>query len=159
MNEERSHEKREIIDAWRRGKPFEGDRRRPPTSVLSIRIPTEILQELTDRAVRANKPASQYARELIEDCLASEPGVGPSIWSRLFSRWVAEADQVVPDVKWELSSSVCKVFEYSWVDGYLSVSEGKTGPALHNLLSDLANVVRETTEEPTAAAAADPQVA
>ena len=50
---------RNLQKAWARGKPAEIKRVRPPSSVLSIRVPSELLEDLSRRQA---KRASLQAR-------------------------------------------------------------------------------------------------
>ena len=86
----RRTEEDEILDAWRRAKPVKVRVRRDPTSVLSIRVPQATLKELSERGAAEGKPASEYARDLIERGLASGRTGTPSELGRLFTRWLRE---------------------------------------------------------------------
>lgn len=80
----------EIEAAWARGRPAELKRERPSSSVLSIRVPTELLETLSERAKTEGKPASLLARDLIERGLAIEGPMTPADLARMFARWVEE---------------------------------------------------------------------
>jgi len=82
-----------LPDAWEDGRPADLDRRRPPTSVLSIRIPAEMLRTLSERARAEGKSASVFARELIEAGLASEHPGTPEELAKAFTRWAREITQ------------------------------------------------------------------
>jgi plasmid stability protein len=85
---------RDLRRAWERGKPAELERGRPRTSVLSIRVPTELLRELSDRAGAQGKSTSELARELIESALLADGPSTPRELAAAFARWVEE---VLPD--------------------------------------------------------------
>jgi hypothetical protein len=80
-----------LVEGWERGEPIELDRKGSPTSVLSIRVPADLLRALEDRAKTQGKPTSHVARELIEAGLLNEGPTTPSEVARMFSRWVEEA--------------------------------------------------------------------
>ena len=82
---------KEIARAWRRGKPADIERKRPSSSVLSIRVPEVLMRRLDQRARSLGKSPGTLARELIEDGLMDNGGRTPDDLARLFSRWVEEA--------------------------------------------------------------------
>lgn len=84
------HEDRDLIQAWEQGKPAEVTRVRTSSSVLSIRIPHELFEELSNRADGAGKSVSQFARELIEQGLSSDAPSTPIEVASMFSRWAHE---------------------------------------------------------------------
>lgn len=67
-----STEDRDLVSAWERSVPVEVDRDRPPTSVLSIRVPTGLLELLESKAASRGVAPSQLARELLDDALKSD---------------------------------------------------------------------------------------
>lgn len=82
--------KSELERAWRKSRPAKDLKRtRPPTTVLSVRVPAALHRRLAERARADGKPESVIARELIERGLASDPAV-PADLARLFARWVEE---------------------------------------------------------------------
>lgn len=76
--------------AWSEGESVDLKRERSATSVLSIRVPTKLLEALSERAASEGKPASLLARELIERALESDWPSTPRELARAFSRWVEE---------------------------------------------------------------------
>ena len=85
---------REIVQAWRSGKPAKDLQRiTPPTSVLSVRLPWALLDRLAERAKAEGKHESELARDLIERGLSGDPAI-PADLARLFSRWVEEGATV-----------------------------------------------------------------
>lgn len=93
MKDQQGSDDATLEEAWLQGEPVELKRTRPPTSVLSIRVPSELLKELTERARRQGKPASHLARELIEAGLVADSPSTPEDLARTFSRWVEELAQ------------------------------------------------------------------
>ncbi|MFA5786150.1 MAG: hypothetical protein WDA71_04060 [Actinomycetota bacterium] len=80
-----------LPDAWRKGKPADIKRTRPATSVLSVRVPRDLLKELANRARREGKAPSILARELLERGLSPDSPTTPAELARAFSRWVEES--------------------------------------------------------------------
>ena len=89
-NRSSDEEGADLQHAWERGEPVELKRDRPPTSVLSIRVPSPLFDELSERARDVLKPVSHVARELIESGLARQGPSTPPDLARSFSRWVEE---------------------------------------------------------------------
>ena len=82
----------DLRQAWERGKPLEADRaRRAATTVLSLRLPDSVMEELTTKARNQGKAAGTFARELIESALAEDMPVTPTTLASMFRRWVGEA--------------------------------------------------------------------
>ena len=93
----------DLRKAWERGKPIEVDRtRRSSTSVLSLRLPDQMMEELSDRARTEGKAAGTLAREFIEAALTKDMPVTPSTLARMFERWVGEAVVTRPVATFDL---------------------------------------------------------
>lgn len=88
-----TNEDRDLIQAWEQGKPADIKRVRPSSSVLSIRIPHELFEDLSNRAEEAGKSVSQFARELIEQGLTSDVPSTPVEVASMFYRWAHEMIQ------------------------------------------------------------------
>lgn len=90
MTEPKDRPDAELVESWERGEPIELKRDRPPTSVLSVRVPSEVLRTLTERARLRGTTTSQVARELIERGIESEEPTTPADLAKRFGRWVDE---------------------------------------------------------------------
>lgn len=62
--------KEEVLRLWKRSRPVEVERRRAESSVLSVRLPHHLFDELVAEAQRQGKGPATLARELIEEGLA-----------------------------------------------------------------------------------------
>src|SRR5579862_4367751 len=68
-----------LLDAYRRGRPDGVERVKEGSTVLSVRLPRDVLRELTRLARAQNRPVGRVARELIEAGLASTEGANASV--------------------------------------------------------------------------------
>jgi len=114
----------DLRQAWERGKPMDADRtRRTPTSVLSLRLPDALMEELTERARSQGKPAGTLARELLEASLTEDRPVTPSWLAGMFTRWVGEAFRPVATPKFDFmfaSRTISNGFWVSYVKPFAS---------------------------------------
>ena len=108
---------RDLQAAWERGAPAEIRRVRPATSVLSIRVSSELLEALSERAREAGKSASVFARELIEDGLASNQPSTPTELAKYFTRW---AHEVEGSINFVVTEAPQKLMETSWITSFFS---------------------------------------
>lgn len=83
--------RREAERMWREATPVEVERRpRAMSSVLSIRIPRELLRELESAARSQGKGPTTLARELIEQGLAAGPTASVPLLAKVASRLADE---------------------------------------------------------------------
>ena len=102
--------------AWDRGEPMEVDRsRRSPTSVLSLRLPDSMLQQLTTKARAQGKAAGTLAREIIESALAEDLPVTPATLASLFKRWGSDALVQRPTATFDLVFASKTISNGFWV--------------------------------------------
>jgi hypothetical protein len=121
-DEEQELESQAVQEAWRKGKPTRLTRSGSGTSVLSMRLPRELLKELTQAARQRDESPGQYGRELIELGLALEGSGRSWIAARVLARILEDLhhDVVIhtrPDASWE-------VIQPASFRGWLSSSAG-----------------------------------
>ncbi len=78
--------KEEAMRLWKQGRPVEVERRRAESSVLSVRLPRHVFDELVAEAQRQGKGPATLARELIEEGLAQRDGVSPALLARVLAQ-------------------------------------------------------------------------
>ena len=108
---------RDLQAAWERGTPAEIRRVRPATSVLSIRVPSELLETLSQKAREEGKSASVFARDLIEAGLSSNQPSTPSELAKYFTRWAHEVEGSVNIV---VTHAPQRLMETSWITSFFS---------------------------------------
>jgi hypothetical protein len=123
-----------LREAWRKGRPAGMERvRAPNSSVLSIRVSDDLLQQLTDAARREDKPVGTYARELIERVVVSHAERTPRNLARIFSQWADELDWVEPDIGLAITYASEALLRNCWVVASGSSSEVRWGIAATDL--------------------------
>lgn len=135
--------------AWEKGTPAEVKRTRPPSSVLSIRVPSELIEALSRRAKTEGKPASILAREIIERGLTDERPMTPPDLARAFSKWVEE---LARPIRMSIMFTTASLERESWISGYASLSESTIGFTQHLLRAERPGFVVETETKTGAAA-------
>ncbi len=91
--------KEEALRLWKEARPVEVERRRSGSSVLSVRLPDHVFDELVLEAQRQGKGPATLARELIEEGLT---GTGATSLALLFERLaerLRELQREVPSVR------------------------------------------------------------
>ena len=106
----------DLRSAWDRGKPMDVDRsRRNSTSVLSVRVPDSVMEELTARARAQDKAACTLAREILESALVEDAPVTPTTLASMFRRWVGEALVSRPTSTFDLVFASRVITDGLWV--------------------------------------------
>jgi predicted DNA-binding protein len=138
-----------LRDAWRRGKPARLVRESPGTSVLSIRVPRDLLKELSTAARAREKTPGTFARELIEDGLAQQESAEPWLIARVLARMLKRLDVDVreptkPDSWFGLAQEAgVTVYCISWSSGLIPVG---THTLLHEFQRTLVTPERSDLE-------------
>lgn len=91
--------KEEALRLWKEARPVKVERRRSGSSVLSVRLPDRVFDELVLEARRQGKGPATLARELIEEGLARrEEAPLPLFFERLAQR-LRELQRQAPSVR------------------------------------------------------------
>jgi hypothetical protein len=128
-----------LREAWQRGKPARITRGASGTSVLSIRMPRELLKELSVAARAREQAPGAFARELIEQGLALEDSAKPWLLGRVLAHLldsVGEETKAVskPAVWWGLRSGFVPIRWVSSISGELPGVAKTTVTNLQDLL-------------------------
>ncbi len=81
--------KDEALRLWEEARPAQVDRRRRESSVLSVRLPSHVLDQLVRQARGQGKGPATLARELIEEGLARTEEASPAVLAQLLARRLA----------------------------------------------------------------------
>lgn len=74
--------KEDALRLWRQARPVQVERQRAESSVLSVRLPHHVFDELVAEAQRQGKGPATLARELIEEGLARKEEASPALLFR-----------------------------------------------------------------------------
>jgi plasmid stability protein len=86
---------------WDEAAPVQVTRRRGElTTVISVRLPRQILRELTLAARRHGRGPGTLARELIEQGLAAEGGASPFRIASVLAHLLESAAALEPPARW-----------------------------------------------------------
>lgn len=91
--------KEEALRLWRQARPVQVERRRAESSVLSVRLPQHLLDELVAEAQRQGKGPATLARELIEEGLARKEEVSPALLFRRLAQFLEDRAVEAPSVR------------------------------------------------------------
>ena len=81
--DETSNEKQIMAD-YDEGTPVELERPKTDSTVLSVRMPRDLLADLSKRARALQTPVGRLARKYLEDGVARDAAIGPSSQAALF---------------------------------------------------------------------------
>jgi len=101
---EKERERQDADAMWRKSRPTKVDRpAERMTTVLSVRMPREVIRALTIVAREQDKGPSTLARELIEKGLALESGAPSSLAFQVFGRILERMEDILlPQQPWRL---------------------------------------------------------
>jgi hypothetical protein len=86
-NDEETNIEEEFERAWSEGTPVELDTSKSAkTTVLSVRVPRELLYDISQLAVSQGKAPGTFARELIESALAANYPASPALLGTVLAR-------------------------------------------------------------------------
>lgn len=121
----------EALEVWEKGTPVEVKRDRPPTSVLSLRLPKELFEQISDQAEARGMSVSAFGRDVIEGALLSQMPSTPIDVASMFHRWALESMQGV-----RLSTIVSPaIMRQSWV--HFCVGSSAFEASDHELLAQI----------------------
>lgn len=132
----------EALEVWEKGTPVEVKRERPSTSVLSLRLPKELFEQISDQAEARGMSVSAFGRDLIERALISQMPSSPIDVASMFHRWALESMQGV-----RLSTIVSPgITRQSWV--HFCVGSSAFEASDHELLTQIrvGEIVPASTE-------------
>ena len=102
-----THSTDDLAAAWGRGTPVDiAPSETQPTSVLSVRMPREMLRELSEAARKDGKAPGTFARELLELALAMGDSSSPALVAQVLARLLALLPNPVVDAASWLSTQV-----------------------------------------------------
>jgi predicted DNA-binding protein len=97
--EEEEMSKEEALRLWEEARPVEVERRRAESSVLSVRLPHHVFDELVEEARRQGKGPATLARELIEEGLARREDTSPVLLLESLARRFRNLERGQPRVR------------------------------------------------------------
>ncbi|MEO7803080.1 MAG: hypothetical protein ABIS18_01155 [Actinomycetota bacterium] len=121
----------EALEVWKKGTQVEVKRDRPSSSVLSLRLPKELFEEISDLAEAKGMSVSAFGRDLIEKALANQSPSTPLDVATMFNRWALESMEGV-----RLSTFVSPAIRRdSWV--HFCFGSTSFEASHHDLLTDI----------------------
>ncbi|MGI8427131.1 MAG: hypothetical protein ACR2FO_07755 [Actinomycetota bacterium] len=121
----------EALEVWEKGTPVEVKRDRPTSSVLSLRLPQDLFEEISDLAEARGMSVSAFGRDLMEKALGSQSPSTPIDVASMFHRWALESMEGV-----RLSTLVSPaITRDSWV--HFCFGSTSFEASHHDLLTDI----------------------
>ncbi len=103
MSMEDDLDRRKAMNLWRSARPAKMERRPARmTSILSVRLPREVLRDLTLAARRQGKGPGTFSRELIEEGLVLHASPSPALISRVLTRFLESTAELEQPRQWIL---------------------------------------------------------